>query len=85
MSARLHLTAPSWRDPTGPASRGFFCSDQRRNAKLAKKLSGGGAEGQAPCPAAGPALSARERRPGGAVGQELLALNTDLSVLLPDS
>jgi len=48
-------------------------------------LSGGGAEGQAPCPAAGPALSAREHRLGGAMGQELLALNNDLSVLLPGS
>ncbi|MEP4926222.1 MAG: hypothetical protein ABJT31_00460 [Hyphomicrobiales bacterium] len=34
---------------------------------MTAKLSGGGTEGQAPCPAAGPTLSAREHRMGDAV------------------
>jgi len=35
-------------------------------------LSGGGAEGQAPCLAAGLALSAREHREGGAIANALI-------------
>lgn len=66
MGARLHLTAPSWEGPTGPASVGSFLFRSIAN-DLPAKLSGGGSEGMAPCPATGLALSAREHRLGGAV------------------
>ncbi|MEP5730318.1 MAG: hypothetical protein ABJL67_13230 [Sulfitobacter sp.] len=65
--------APSWKGPTGPASRGVFFVQVSDKYRRLQKLSVGGAEGQAPCPADGPALSAQEHRMGGAVSQSHLS------------
>jgi len=69
MGAGLHLTAPSWETQLAPLWRGSFCPAITRGPGP-EELSGGGAAGEAPCPATGPALSAPEHRRRGAVQVE---------------